>query len=103
MLSYILGLISDYQRQHGRIPRLVYLNHRHVEQLKAEHPEIFTKDQWPSLGFRILIVSEYELPHPKVVWFPTIRIRRIPKLNYSKPKQPYIEGPVLNFGIRKWK
>lgn len=73
MLSYILGLIYQFQRKHGRLPRMVCLNHGHLAELKSECPGIFNKKQWPLLGFRIAIFSEYELPHPKVVWLPSIR------------------------------
>lgn len=83
MLSYILGLIYQFQRKHGRLPRLVCLNHRHLAELKSEHPDIFNRKQWPLLGFRIAVFSEYELPHPKVVWLPSMgnlnNLKRAPR------------------------
>lgn len=80
MLSYILGLIDEFQRKHGgRRPQVVYLNPRHMHELMAECPDLFNQDTAIPLGFRIVIVSENELPHPKAVWLPHRRPVQRPK------------------------
>ena len=33
MLSHIVGIIHEFERNHGRRPQLVYLNQRHLAEL----------------------------------------------------------------------
>lgn len=77
MLSYILGLIHAFEARHGQRPQLVYLNQHHLRQLLVECPWLNNTDDRPALGFRIVLISERELPQPRVVWMPSMPRYRI--------------------------
>ena len=70
MLSYILRVMQEYERAHGRHPQVVYLNPRHMRQLMHECPDLFDENRSIPLGFRVVVLPEEELPHPKAVWLP---------------------------------
>ncbi len=72
-----------------------------MKALKSEHPEIFKKEQWPTLGFRILIFTDYELPQPRVVWFPTLKNHRLYSLLNKFPKYNKKEPHFLEKKNRK--
>jgi hypothetical protein len=91
MLSQILGIIQEFERSHGRRPQLVCLNERHVEELRTEYPGLFDEDTVMRWGFRIMVVTESELPHPKAVWLPP----RVP------PRQPRVSPRLLAFRSRQ--
>lgn len=66
MLSYLLGLIQEFERSHGRLPLLVRLNTRHMKALLDECPGLaLSNDPYP-FGFRISVVPEDQLAHPVV-------------------------------------
>lgn len=73
MLSYILGLIQAFERDHGFRPQLVYLNPQHLQALLAECPDLALDEFLSKIGFRIALRSDNELPHPKIAWLPPIR------------------------------
>jgi hypothetical protein len=83
MLSHILGMIQEFERSHGRRPQLVYLNHRHLQELLQECPELLDSETAVPLGFRIVVVPATELPHPKAVWLPPrmLTLRRSPRIS----------------------
>ena len=66
MLSYILGSIQAFERIHGRVPVLVGLNPRHLQQLLDECPGLINSGESATLGFRIALMPEDMLPHPQV-------------------------------------
>ncbi|HEX9811718.1 MAG TPA: hypothetical protein VGA88_06500 [Burkholderiales bacterium] len=70
MLSYILRIMQEFERAHGRHPQVIYLNTRHMRQLMNECPDLFREDRPVPLGFRIIELSEEELPHPRAAWLP---------------------------------
>lgn len=72
MLSHLLGIIQAFERNHGRRPQLIYLNQRHLDELMEECPGLFDSETAVPLGFRIMLVSEAELPHPEAVWLPPV-------------------------------
>ena len=73
MLSYIMGLVQAFEYRHGFRPQMVCLNPRHLRQLLVEYPNVDPEKFFSQLGFRILLVQEHDLPHPRVVWLPPIR------------------------------
>jgi hypothetical protein len=73
MLSYLLGLIQEFERSHGRVPILVSLNTRHMKYLMAECPNLARHDEPFPFGFRISVVPEDELAHPVVSALPVVR------------------------------
>ncbi len=72
MLSYLFGLIQAFERAHGRLPLLVCLNTRHLQQLLNECPHLASGNHPMPLGFRISVLPEDALPHPKVMLLPTV-------------------------------
>lgn len=79
MFSYLLGIIQDFERKHGHRPQLVYLNPSHMRQFMEECPDLFDKETAMPLGFRIVILPECELAHPKAVWLPPRRQTKLRK------------------------
>ena len=73
MLSYLLGLIQEFERSHGRVPVLVSLNTRHMEYLLEECPDLVRDDEPFPFGFRISVLPEDELAHPVVSVLPVMR------------------------------
>lgn len=72
MLSMIVGLIQNFQRRHGIRPQRVCLNELHMKALREECPALFENPDSRVLGFHIHLLSEYELPHPRVEWIPDL-------------------------------
>jgi hypothetical protein len=70
MLSYILRIMQEFERAQGRRPQVIYLNPRHMRELAHECPDLFNERRPVPLGFRVVVLSEKELPHPKAVWLP---------------------------------
>lgn len=70
MLSYILRIMQEFERMHGRHPQVIYLNPRHMRHLTIECPDLFSERRPVPLGFRIIVLPEEELPHPKAAWLP---------------------------------
>lgn len=87
MFSYILGIIQEFERKHGRRPQVICLNPRHMRQFMTECPDLFEQETAMPLGFRIMVLPESELAHPKAVWLPPRRP--------SKPRAPEKELQVF--------
>lgn len=79
MLSYILRIMQEFEREHGRRPQVICLNPRHMRELLHECPDLFNEKRPIPLGFRVVVLSEKELPHPKAMWLPprTTKKRRL--------------------------
>ena len=73
MLSYLLGLIQEFERTHGRVPVLVTLNARHMKYLLEECPDLMRNDEPFPFGFRVSVLPEEELAHPVVSVLPVMR------------------------------
>lgn len=86
MFSYLITIVQEFERKHGRRPQVVCLNPRHMHQFMQECPDLFEKDTYMPLGFRIVILPESELPHPKALWLPPRRRanRRAPQPQETK-------------------
>ena len=81
MFTYLLKIIQDFERNHGQRPQVICLNPSHLRQFAEECPDLFNQETAMPLGFRILILPESELPHPKAMLLP----RRKPKLKRGLP------------------
>lgn len=90
MLSYILGMIQAFERTHGRLPLLVCLNAQHMQQLLDDCPGLADSHESTRLGFRISILPEESLPHPKVILLP---VERPEKFLYGWPEH-FSTGPL---------
>ena len=64
MLSYILGLMFRYERIHGFLPNLVYINRRHVQSLYIETGALNQVDLSGRLGLKVVIYPGID--HPQV-------------------------------------
>jgi hypothetical protein len=87
MLNYILRVIDEFQRTHGRRPQVVCLNPVHMQRFMEECPDLFDPKTAISLGFRIMVLPESELREPKAILLP--RRARKPMRAASDP------GPEL--------
>ena len=87
MLSYLLGLIQEFERIHGRVPVLVSLSTRHMKYLLAECPNLMRDDEPFPFGFRISVFPEAELAHPVVSVLPVMRPAGIASLTMSPYKR----------------
>lgn len=65
MLDQILRCIQDFERVHGTVPDVVYINPFHYAGLRRYHPDIFEAGETFTLGFRLVIVPGTLLPHPE--------------------------------------
>jgi hypothetical protein len=70
MLSYIMRIMQEFEREQGRRPQVICLNSRHMRELMHECPDLFNDRRPVPLGFRVIVLSEETLPHPKAVWLP---------------------------------
>ena len=70
MFTYLLKIIQDFERTHGQRPQVICLNPSHLRQFKEECPDLFDQETAMPLGFRLLILPESELPHPKAMLLP---------------------------------
>jgi len=75
MFRYLRGLVEEFEKKHGRRPQVVCLNPRHMRQFMRECPDLFDRETAMPLGFRVVVVPENELTHPKAVWLPPRRTR----------------------------
>lgn len=98
MLSYLLGLIQEFERSHGRLPLLVRLNTRHMKALLGECPDLaLSNDPFP-FGFRISVVPEDQLAHPVVSLLPVIGPQgdgiRYAGMVATRPRSAPSHGPL---------
>lgn len=93
MLAFIIGMLQAYEKTHGFRPQLVYLNQNHLTQLLTECPWLNNMEDRPALGFRIVLISEKELPHPKVVWIPPMRRQSSTNSNTYDAESMDSDGP----------
>jgi hypothetical protein len=67
MLDFIYRLIREFEREHGILPNLLYLNRFHAEHLKSAFDENFSMPQIRNvLGMEMVIESD--IIHPRVAW-----------------------------------
>jgi hypothetical protein len=81
MFAYLLKIIQDFEKRHGRRPQVICLNPLHMRQFMAECPDLFHPDTAMPLGFRILILPDSELPHPRPM--------RLPERRRTLPRAPH--------------
>ena len=93
MLAFIMGMLQAYENTHGFRPQLVYLNQKHLTQLLTECPWLNIMEDRPALGFRIVLISEKELSHPKAVWIPPMRRQSGTSANTSETETMGSDGP----------
>lgn len=64
MLSYLVKLASDFEREHGQRPNILYLNHAHFHTLRQELAGIPGLGELVRfLGMEVVIESGVSHPH----------------------------------------
>ena len=71
MLDYILNTAQVFEREHGTVPDVVYINPMHYEQLTRTNPELFVPGSTLRPGLRLVIVPSNVLAHPRASLFNT--------------------------------
>jgi hypothetical protein len=67
MLSFVVRLVWEFEREHGYAPNLLYLNENHLEHLREGFDARYAvQDIMDMLGMEILV--ENEILHPHVEW-----------------------------------
>ena len=67
MLSYIVRLTTDFERDHGLRPNLLYLSQAHVQRLQDDFdPRFDLQTIMQMLRMEVLIDST--VAHPHVAW-----------------------------------
>jgi hypothetical protein len=65
MLSYVCRIASEFERRHGVVPNLLYLNHQHFEQLKLALDGLrTTRQMFEHLNMQVVI--QRDVVHPRV-------------------------------------
>lgn len=64
MLDYLLNTAQSFEREHGIVPDVIYINPLHYAQLTRYNPELFAVGSKLRLGFRLVIVPANVLAHP---------------------------------------
>lgn len=69
MLSYILRLAFDFERQHGYWPNMLYLN---TEQYRHWEKEFAESNDFDEISRRLSmdVVISVDALHPHVAWMP---------------------------------
>ncbi len=70
MLDHILATVQSYEREHGILPNVLYLNPDHHRALLEYYPALFEHDPAISLDFRLVIVPSSLLSHPQAAYVP---------------------------------
>jgi len=65
MLDYILNTAQAFEREHGIVPEVIYINPMHYEQLTRYSPDLFAPGSRQHPGFRLVIVPASVLAHPR--------------------------------------
>lgn len=67
MLSFILRIVGDFEREHGIHPNLLYLNHFHAAHLTTAFDQNYSLSKILELLDMELII-ESDISHPRVAW-----------------------------------
>lgn len=67
MLGHINQLVSGFEKEHGVLPNLLYINHTHSEYLKSSFDERFSLDRIVKILCMDVII-ESDIIHPHVAW-----------------------------------
>lgn len=67
MLSFLFRLIRAYQREHGFLPNVLYINDFHYQQLFESLPE-FTNHEEIAAFLQLDVVLQADAVHPSIAW-----------------------------------
>lgn len=67
MLSFLFRLMRAYQREHGFLPNMLYINDFHYQKLRESLPDIASHEEIAAF-LQLDIVIRGDAVHPSVVW-----------------------------------
>ncbi len=74
MLSFILRLQREFEREHGYSPNMLYLNHDQYQRLKFELGDALRPSVGQRLGLEIVLSGD--CIHPHVGWS-SVALRKV--------------------------
>lgn len=74
MLSYIVRITLDFQKQHGYPPNTLILGRHHFARIHGEYADADVADLFERLGVNLLLSEEDS--HPRVGWYDQIADRK---------------------------
>jgi len=75
MLSFIIRLAEEFQREHGMRPNLLYMNERHVAHLRDGFDERYDLSAIMNMLEMDILIDE-GVVHPRVAWAPVVAAKR---------------------------
>lgn len=67
MLSFLFRLIRSYQREHGILPNVLYINDFHYQKLRESLPDLTTHEAVATF-LQLDVVIRAEAVHPSIAW-----------------------------------
>lgn len=67
MLSFLFRLIRSYQREHGLLPNVLYINDFHYQKLRESLPDLTTHEEIATF-LQLDVVICRESVHPSIAW-----------------------------------
>ena len=67
MLSHIYRLVEGFEREHGIMPNLLYLNHAHTQQLRMAFDDDYSMERILEI-LDMEMVLDADILHPHVAW-----------------------------------
>ncbi len=77
MLAYVLNLVQQYERTHGREPNTLFINPQHAQALEESCPGLLSDQPPIPLGLAVQIRPASSLPHPHVAYLDTPRMEAL--------------------------
>lgn len=75
MLSQLYRIARQFERHHGVVPNLLYLNYRHFDQLRKALPGLQSNEKLlRQLGLQLILQNDRV--HPGVAWS-SVRARAV--------------------------
>jgi len=67
MLSHLYKLVNNFEKAHGILPTLLYLNYEHINQLKLSFNNEMSMQQIIEM-LQLEIIVQKDVIHPHVLW-----------------------------------
>jgi hypothetical protein len=72
MLSFLFRLMRAYQREHGFLPNVLYINDFHYRKLRESLPELTTHEEIAAF-LQLDVILRAEAVHPSIAWIKPLR------------------------------
>ena len=67
MLSFLFRLMRTYQREHGFLPNVLYINDFHYQKLRESLADLTTHEEIAAF-LQLDVVISTEAVHPSIAW-----------------------------------